>query len=120
MLRREDRGGESKKAKPMIRSHVMHDFVKDDRRGRRSLEHRLLRLREMNRLCSKILSQIPGSEQHRVDDLPASLADKIAGCDCATLNNVVRACLLRLIGEAIAPSTSRKGPDRANLDVRGP
>ncbi len=97
----------------------MNDPVKDGKVRPLSLERRLLRLRHMDRLCRNILSQVPGAEGHGVDALPASLADKIAECDCATLYNITRVCLLRLVGEAIVPAPSRGRTDSTDSDLHG-
>lgn len=90
----------------------MRDYVEEDQNNLLSQEAGLLRLREMDRLCRKILSQVPGTAGHRDDAIPVPLADRIASCDCATLYSILRVCLLRLIGEAVVPCASADAPNR--------
>lgn len=65
-----------------------------------------LRLYEAHRLCGRILSQVPGAGAYRTEELPDALAEQLGCCDCGTIFNVVQACLMRLVSEAIVPPSS--------------
>jgi hypothetical protein len=68
------------------------------------------RLCQANRRCEEIMSQVPGRGDDRHEDLPGPLARLLGRCDCGTIYNVMRACLTRLVSEAILPPSAADSP----------
>ena len=89
-----------------------------DAPGSPSVERGLIRLQEMDTLCRKILAQIPDAHRRRSADLPEAVAEKIAVCDCDTLYSILSVCLIRLIGEAVAPPNGCDASDSATSRTR--
>ncbi len=64
------------------------------------------RLYAAHRQCEQIMSQIPGVEDYRPEDLPQPLARLLGSYGCNTMFNVLTACLMRLLTESMVPPSA--------------
>ena len=80
------------------------------RRRPRSIRRHHIRLYEANRLCEHIMSQVPGAAGYGTEKLPTALAEHLGRCDCGMIFNVMQACLMRLVSEAVVPPSTADSP----------
>ena len=85
---------------------------------------KLKRLYAAHVRSEQIASLVPDAAAYRAERLPSRLAELLSNCGCGLLFSVVKACLIRLAAESIAPTvhggTSRpKQVDDLQRNSRG-